>query len=168
MCRAARGSRVTWATHAARWRPTTWNARLVASNSYQTGVTYGQPSASTVAIRAFQGSARNRSSSAPSRLPIRSSGTNAMSADLRARVERVAQPVADDVEGQHREHDGGAGKERDPRRQRQELLALVQDRSPRRQRRLHADPEVRQRRLEQDCVRQRSEWRRVGKEEEIG
>src|SRR5437667_248442 len=41
---------------------------------------------------------------------------------LGTRVERVAQPVAEDVEREHREHDCDPGHERQPRRRHDSLL----------------------------------------------
>src|SRR5919202_1046995 len=49
---------------------------------------------------------------------------------LQLRVERVAQPVAQQVERQHGGEDGEAGEDRDVRRQLQELPAVAEHRAP--------------------------------------
>ena len=66
------------------------------------------------------------------------------------RIQRVAQPVADQVERQHDQEDRQAGKHREPRRLRQEALRRVQHRAPGRRRRLLAQTEERQARLGDD------------------
>ena len=58
-----------------------------------------------------------------------------------ARVERVAQPVAQKVEAQHHQEDRGAGLERHPGRLFEEVLGGVQHRAPGRRRRLLAQAE---------------------------
>src|SRR5205085_6335029 len=67
------------------------------------------------------------------------------------RIERVAQPVAEQVERQDEREDRQPRPERHPRRLRQEIFRGVQHAAPARRRRLLAEPE-------------RSEERRVGKE----
>src|SRR5579872_6098437 len=73
--------------------------------------------------------------------------------ELGARVERVAQAVAQDVEGQHRQHDGDAGRDRDPGPGIDQILAVLDDRAPARIRRLDADREERQGRFGQHVDR---------------
>src|SRR5262245_13581980 len=70
-------------------------------------------------------------------------------AELRARVERVAHAVAEDVQREHRERDRDPGRERDRGPRVEELLTVVDDRAPARVGRLHADREERERRLGQ-------------------
>ena len=90
---------------------------------------------------------------------------------LRARVERVAQAVAEDVERDDRQHDRRARDDRQPRRRPDALLALGDQRAPRRVRRLHAGAEERQRRLDQDVVgddqREEDEHRRRDVREQL-
>ena len=65
------------------------------------------------------------------------------------RVEHVAQRIADQVEGQRQQQDRGAGEEHQPGRRLEVGLVLEDDVAPGRRRRLHADAEKGQRRLEQ-------------------
>src|SRR3954463_7092560 len=70
-----------------------------------------------------------------------------------ARVERVLQPVAHQVEGEHGEQQGEPGEQHVPPRIGELARRLGDHRAPRRCRPLHADAEERQRRLEQDVHR---------------
>ena len=71
---------------------------------------------------------------------------------LRARVEGVADAVAEDVERQHGQHEHQAGHDRLVRRGDDRLDAVADHRPPGRLRGPHAGAEERQRRLEQDRV----------------
>src|SRR5262249_16134726 len=53
-----------------------------------------------------------------------------LSGDARARVEHVAEPVAEQIEADHRDHDGEAGKDRDVRSHPEEIARLAQHRPP--------------------------------------
>ena len=70
------------------------------------------------------------------------------------RVENVTQAVADQVERQHGDHDRDAREHRDPRRGLQIRPPLVQHVAPRRRGRLRRQPEVAQRRLDEDRLRE--------------
>src|SRR4029077_16851742 len=70
--------------------------------------------------------------------------------DLGARVERVTQPVTEDVEREHRQDDRDAGDDREPRCSRDPVLSVGDQRPPGRIRRLHPGPEKREARLRED------------------
>src|SRR3954453_17250830 len=74
----------------------------------------------------------------------------ALDAELRPRVERVADAVAEHVERQHRQHDHDPRRDPPPRPAVEEVLAVVDDRAPARLGRLHPDRQERQRRLGED------------------
>src|SRR6185503_1205699 len=59
-----------------------------------------------------------------------------------ARVERVAQSVAEEIEARHRHRDHEAREDRDPRRRGEVALSIVQHIAPARQRRLDAVAEI--------------------------
>src|SRR6185295_7252737 len=59
-----------------------------------------------------------------------------------AGVQRVAQPVAEEIEARHRQRDHQARKDRDPRRRGEVALGIVQHVAPARQRRLDAIAEI--------------------------
>src|SRR2546427_6777944 len=80
------------------------------------------------------------------------------------RIERVADALAEQVVREHGEEDGEARIDRQPPRELDDFLALVEDVAPRRVRRTHAEAEERQARLGEDGGGNRSEERRVGKE----
>src|SRR5438105_15380924 len=63
------------------------------------------------------------------------------------RIEGVADPLAEQVVGEHGDEDGDAGIDRQPPRQLDDFLALVEDVAPRRVRRAHAQAEERETRL---------------------
>ena len=71
---------------------------------------------------------------------------------LRARVERVAEAVADDVQREHRQHDHQAGDDRQQRLRVEQLDPDRDHRSPGGVGRLHAGAEERERRLEEHVV----------------
>src|SRR5215510_7841763 len=83
----------------------------------------------------------------PRRTMYRSSG--ALPPSL-PRVERVTQPVAQQVEPENHQKNHETGEEDQPRGGSIVLLAFLDHRAPRRGGRLHADPEIGQRRLGQD------------------
>ena len=83
---------------------------------------------------------------------MKRSTASALHADLRPRVECVARAVAQDVEREHRQHEHGAGHDRQVRRAREQRDAVADHRPPRRVGRPHAGAEERQRALEQDRV----------------
>src|SRR3954451_23387189 len=89
--------------------------------------------------------------------------TSVSDLDLRARVERVAQAVAEDVEGEHRQEDGDARRERQPGRRADGLGAIGDEVPPGRLGRLHAGAEEREPGLEDDVVGDRE-----GEEHEHG
>src|SRR6185436_16846955 len=66
------------------------------------------------------------------------------------RVENVTEPVTDQVEGQHGDHDRDAREHRDPRRGLQIGASLVQHVAPRRRRRLRRQAEIAQRSLDEN------------------
>src|SRR5438128_9859247 len=70
------------------------------------------------------------------------------------RIRRVAQPVAEQIEPQHRDEDGEPGERRDPPGRGQELPALDDHVAPARQRRPGAEPKIAQARLDQDRLAQ--------------
>src|SRR2546425_12350003 len=72
----------------------------------------------------------------------------------RVRVENVTEPVADQIERQHGDHDRNAREHRDPRRGLQIRPPLVQHVAPRRRRRLRRQPEIAQRGLDEDRLRE--------------
>src|SRR2546428_82687 len=80
---------------------------------------------------------RGHPRSRPPGAPATSSGTRARV----ARVQRVAEPVAEKVEARHRHGDHHARKDRDPRRRGKVALRIVEHVSPARERRLGARPE---------------------------
>src|SRR6266446_2885392 len=59
-------------------------------------------------------------------------------------MQEVAETVAEEVETQHGQRDGGTGKECEPGAQGQEVLRLLEHEAPRRLRRLGAETEVRE------------------------
>src|ERR1700675_4178923 len=73
--------------------------------------------------------------------------TSTLRPQLRARVERVAKAVAEDVQGENGQHDHDSGRDRDPWSAVQQALSVLDDRSPARLRSLDADRQVRKRRL---------------------
>src|SRR5215470_9523865 len=75
-------------------------------------------------------------------------------AAAQGRIRGVAQPVAEQVESQHRDEDGEPGEGRDPPGRGQELAALDHHVAPARQRRLGAEPKIAQPRLDQDRLAQ--------------
>src|SRR5262245_25848575 len=79
-----------------------------------------------------------------------STASNATALDLEPRIERVAQPVTEQVDGEHGQHDREAGKRRQPPRRRHVVAAVGQHPSPRRRGRLDAEPEKRERGLVDD------------------
>ena len=66
------------------------------------------------------------------------------------RVERIAQPVPHEVEREHGDHDGEARIDHEVRRRQVVRLALADHLSPGRRRRLYAEADVAERRLEED------------------
>src|SRR5438445_12653948 len=66
------------------------------------------------------------------------------------RIERIANALAEQVVGEHGEEDGEARIDRQPPRELDDFLALVEDVAPRRVRRTHAEAEERQARLGED------------------
>src|SRR2546428_11525568 len=66
------------------------------------------------------------------------------------RIERVADALAEQVVGEHGDEDGEARIDRQPPRELDDFLALVEDVAPRRVRRTHAEPEERQARRGED------------------
>src|SRR5215216_5743152 len=89
-------------------------------------------------------------------------------ASLAPGVERVLQPVADEVEGEHGEEQREAGEEHEPPGVGEQLAGLGDHRAPRRRAAGDADAEERERRLEQDVGR--DQQRRVDdqRREEVG
>src|SRR5262245_38523038 len=63
---------------------------------------------------------------------------------LQPRIERVAQPVAEEVDGQHGQHDREPWKRREPPGCRDVVPSVGEHPAPGRRRRLHAEPEERQ------------------------
>src|SRR5205085_5101010 len=81
------------------------------------------------------------------------SGTGSPALRLRAlllRVERVAQPVTEEVHTQHDDQDREAREPHEPGRDEHLALRRVQEVPPRRRRRLDPEPEEREHRLRQD------------------
>src|SRR5258708_33373900 len=76
--------------------------------------------------------------------------TSTLRPQLRARVERVAKAVAEDVQGENGQHDHDSGRDRDPGSAVEQRLSVLDDRSPARLRSLDADREVRKRGFGQD------------------
>src|SRR5438093_9485300 len=69
------------------------------------------------------------------------------------RIPRIPESITEQVEAEHRQADGEPGKDREPRRLLHERPARArQHQPPRRCRRLGADAEERERRLDQDRV----------------
>src|SRR5882724_6668636 len=75
---------------------------------------------------------------------------NSPEALAQARVERVANPLAEEVVGQHRDKDRDAGVGGEPPADLDRVLAFVQNVAPGRVRRLHAEPEKRETGLGED------------------
>src|SRR5690349_7194921 len=107
--------------------------------------------------------ARLRVGIEPIRATTRASSMAWITAVLRAlrrrvpaqgRIRRVAQAVAEQVESQHRDEDGQPGECGDPPGRCQELPSLDDHVAPARQRRLGAETEVAQPRLDQDRLAQ--------------
>src|SRR5579859_2491086 len=73
---------------------------------------------------------------------------------LESRIERIAEPVADQVEAQDSQEDGEAGKEREPGRLADELPSETEHGAPGGRRRLGAEAEKAQRGFGQDGVRE--------------
>src|SRR6267378_520908 len=69
------------------------------------------------------------------------------------RIERVADPLAEQVVREHGQQDGKPRIDRQPPRELDDFLALVQDVAPRRVRRTHAEAEEGQARLGEDGSR---------------
>src|SRR5437660_6735806 len=69
------------------------------------------------------------------------------------RIPRVPKRITEEVEAQHGQADGEAGEDREPRRLLHEGAAGAREhQAPRRRRRLRADAQERQGRLDQDRV----------------
>src|SRR5215831_12396148 len=79
------------------------------------------------------------------------SGTGSIATILEVRVRGVADTVAHEVEGEHRDNDGEGGNEQ-PRRddQRLDVLRVLQQHAPADRRRPQSQPEERERRLADD------------------
>src|SRR5207237_3059131 len=73
--------------------------------------------------------------------------------ELQARIERIPQAVAKQIDPQYGDENGEARKRREPPRSRDVDAAVGQHATPRRRRRLDAEPEERQRRLDHDHAR---------------
>src|SRR5687767_9629738 len=69
---------------------------------------------------------------------------------LRAGVERIAQPLAEEVEPHDRDEDRDGGRDREPLHGAGVRLGFVQHRAPRRRGRDDADAEVAEHRLDDD------------------
>src|SRR5262249_27223278 len=69
---------------------------------------------------------------------------------LEPRVERVPQPLPEQIESEHGDEDGEAGEEREPRVRLDEGDVGLEIPAPARRRRLGAEPEKRERRLHDD------------------
>src|SRR5712691_11425651 len=74
---------------------------------------------------------------------------------LQARIERITQPVANQVEAEDRQEDGEARERAEPRGLLEVAAALGQHDSPRRGRRLRAEAEKRERGFDEDGERDR-------------
>src|SRR2546426_7638073 len=72
--------------------------------------------------------------------------------DLESRIEGVAESVAEEIDGQHRDEYARAGVNRKPRLAPDVTLRVRQHVSPRRYRWVDAEAEERQRGLEDDAV----------------
>src|SRR5206468_5092939 len=70
-------------------------------------------------------------------------------------IDGVPEPVAEEVEAEHRQEDRDAGKRRDPPRRQEMLPALHEHVAPARQGRLGAEAEIREARLDQDRLAER-------------
>src|SRR5581483_11482460 len=70
---------------------------------------------------------------------VSTAGPTSLDPHLRARVESVAEAVAEDVQREHGEDDHDPRRDRDPRPRVEQLLSVLDDRAPARLRRLHAD-----------------------------
>src|SRR5439155_20995223 len=84
----------------------------------------------------------------------RDCGRRAGSSDPELRIQRVAKPVADQIDGERGERQRGARQRRQPPRDVKEVAALRQHAAPRRRRRLHAEAEKADRRLPHDELRE--------------
>src|SRR6266540_1831054 len=117
--------------------------------------TAGSPPGTTMKMRKTTKLTTTRTRAIPiSRLTrnVSTARSSMLDPHLRARIERVAKAVAEDVERQHREDDREPRRECQPRRRRDPLLTRCDQRSPRRVRRLDARAQERKRGLGQDVV----------------
>src|SRR5882672_932834 len=87
------------------------------------------------------------------RLPTCRSALGPSSAPLELRVERVAEAVADEVDGEHRGQDGKAGEGDHPPGAQDEFARIGERRAPFRSGRLRAEPEEAERRCAEDGIR---------------
>src|SRR5215472_9521551 len=87
---------------------------------------------------------------------------------IAARIEGVAQPVADQVERQHQTEYREPRPHRHPRRLAEEVAGDVQHAPPTRRRRLLAEAEKRQGRLGDDCSRDRKRRLHQDRRQDVG
>src|SRR5437588_6083285 len=78
---------------------------------------------------------------------LTSAATKSPHALPQPRIEGVADPLPEQVVGEHGDEDGEAGIDRQPPRELDDFLALVEDVAPRRVRRAHTEAEERQARF---------------------
>src|SRR5438477_176177 len=86
-------------------------------------------------------------------LPPRPAPRSRRASDLEARVERVAQSVAEQVDPEYRHENGQPGEGREPPRRRDVDAPVRKHPAPGRRRRLHPEPEKGERRLDHDDAR---------------
>src|SRR5947208_16425892 len=113
----------------------------------------GSPPGTTMKITKTMNVTARQTRIAPMMRRTKNVSTLVLHLDLCAWVERIAEPVAEDVQREDGQQDRDAGSEREPRPRHDQLLPVGDQRAPRRRRRLHACAEERQRGLEHDVVR---------------
>src|SRR6266571_6417197 len=84
----------------------------------------GSPPGMTTKIRKTMKLTAISTSTMPRRRRIRKANTLVLDPDLRARIERVTEAVAEDVQGEHGEHDRDTGRDGQPRGRLDPVLPL--------------------------------------------
>src|SRR3954454_23366283 len=84
----------------------------------------GSPPGTTMKITKTMNVTAKQTRIAPMMRRTKNVSTLVLHLHLRARVERVAEPVAEDVQREHGQNDRNAGREREPRPRHNQLLPI--------------------------------------------
>src|SRR5215475_13574921 len=85
--------------------------------------------------------------------PLKITGSTRTVLDLQSRIERIAEPVTEQVDTEHGDQDRQARKRREPPRRGEVDASVGQHAAPRWRRRLDTEPQERERRLDHDDAR---------------